>query len=90
VGRIPSSARGALVPPVGEESVESDHRGADQGVGRGRGRPPPFVQLRKRDNYVAFGRSAWATLAGKAQRGFAASFRLSAFSCQLLELAVGS
>jgi hypothetical protein len=40
VGPTPWSARDALVPLVREESVGRDHRGADQGVGRGRGRPP--------------------------------------------------
>ena len=39
-GRTPWSARDALVPPVREESIGCDHRGADQGVGCGRGRPP--------------------------------------------------
>ena len=40
VGRTPWSARDALVPPVPEESIGGDGREADQGVGRGRGRPP--------------------------------------------------
>ena len=39
-GRTPWSARDALVPPVREESIGCDDREADQGVGRGRGRPP--------------------------------------------------
>jgi hypothetical protein len=39
-GRTPWSARDALVPSVLEESVGCHHREADQGVGRGRGRPP--------------------------------------------------
>jgi hypothetical protein len=43
VGRTPWSARNALVPPVREESVGCDHRGADQGGGRGRGRPPHYL-----------------------------------------------
>jgi hypothetical protein len=43
VGRTPWSARDALVPPVREESDGCDHRGAGQGVGRGRGRPPHYL-----------------------------------------------
>jgi hypothetical protein len=43
VGRTPWSARDALVPPVREESVDCDYREADQGVGRGRGRPPHYL-----------------------------------------------
>ena len=43
VGRTPWSARDALVPPVGEESVGCHHREADQGVDRGRGRSPHYL-----------------------------------------------
>ena len=40
---VPSGPRDALVPPVREGSIGCDDREADQGVGRGRGRPPHYL-----------------------------------------------
>jgi len=54
VGRTPWSARDALVPPVHEESVGCDHRGADQGAAADEGVHATVCAIaRKRENYVA-------------------------------------
>jgi len=81
-GRTPWSARDALAPPVREDPVGCDHRGADQGGGRGRGSPPHyFVRVRSLDTA---GTSAYATIAGSLQfprhREFAVSRRHPASS----------